>query len=86
MILKFDIGKRTTHENADALSRKPSNESWRYCSRVEKKYEAINLMARQATASSTSKLDPWIDDELREDLKEDPDIKTMLKFKKSSSV
>ena len=79
----FEIRHRkgTVRGNADALSRKPCNESCRYSSRVEKKYEAINPKARQVTASSTSKPDPWSDDELRETQKEDPDIKPILKFK-----
>ena len=43
-------------------------------------------MARQVTASSTSKPDPWSDDGLREAQKEDLDIKPILEFKESSSV
>ena len=74
------------HGNADALSRKPCNKSCQYCSTVEKKYEIINPMAHQVTASSTSKLDPWSDDGLREALKKDPDIKAILEYKESSSV
>ena len=89
-LLEYDFEirhrKGTVHGNADALSRKPCNESCQYCSRVEKKYEVLNPKARQVTASSVSKPDPWSDDAFREAQKEDPDIKPNLEFKESFSV
>ena len=43
-------------------------------------------MAHQVAASSTLKPDLWSDDGLRKAQKEDPDIKTILELKESSSV
>ena len=43
-------------------------------------------MARQVTASSTSKPDPWSDDGIKEAHIEDIDIKPIIEFKESSSV
>ena len=78
--------ERTIHGNAVVLSRKPCNESCRYYFRVEKKHEAINPMARQVMAPSTSKPDPRSNEGLREVQKEDPDLKPILEFKEFSSV
>ena len=43
-------------------------------------------MARQVTASSMSRLNPWSNDGLREAQKEDPDIEAILEFMEYFSV
>ena len=85
MILNIRHWKGTIHGNADALSRKPCNETCQYCLRVDQKCEIKNPVVCQVTTSLTSKPDPWSDDGLRKAQKEDPDIKPIVEFKESSS-
>ena len=70
--------KGSSHGNADALSRKPCSESCNYCTTAEKKYELINPTVRQVTASTTSKPDPWSDEQVRKDQMADPDIRPII--------
>ncbi|GFX74678.1 retrovirus-related Pol polyprotein from transposon 412 [Trichonephila clavipes] len=76
--------KGSTHENADALSRRPCPESCKYCSRIEKKFGVIDSIVHQVTTPSTSALNPWSDESIRKDQPADPEIKPILEFKESS--
>ncbi|GFV65136.1 retrovirus-related Pol polyprotein from transposon 412, partial [Trichonephila clavipes] len=72
----------SSHENADALSRRPCPENCRHCSRVETKYD---YAIRQITTSTATPPDPWSDEKVREDQMADPDIKPLIEFMESSS-
>ncbi|GFV64240.1 retrovirus-related Pol polyprotein from transposon opus [Trichonephila clavipes] len=76
--------KGSAHGNADALSRRPCPESWKYCSRIEKNFGVIGPIVHQVTTLSTSALDPWSDESVREDQLADPEIKPITEFKESS--
>ena len=52
---------------------------------TSRRYNSL-IPSLQITASSSAKPDPWSDDGIREDQKENPDIKPILKFKESCSV
>ncbi|GFW78881.1 retrovirus-related Pol polyprotein from transposon 412 [Trichonephila clavipes] len=76
--------KESTHGNADALSRRPSHESCKYCSRIEKKFGVTQRMFRQVTTPSTYALVPWSDESVQKDQLADPEIKPNIEFKESS--
>ncbi|GFT47114.1 gag-pol [Trichonephila clavipes] len=76
--------KGSAHGNADALSRRPCPESCKYYSRIEKKFGVIGPIVRQVTTASTSALNPWSDESVREDQLADPEIKPIIEFKVSS--
>ncbi|GFT80080.1 retroviral-like aspartic protease 1 [Nephila pilipes] len=81
---QFILGLDFLKENNFKLDFK-NNESCRYCSRVEEKYQLINPSVHQVTVSPTLKPDPWSDEELREAQKEDPDINPVLELRESSN-
>ncbi|GFU74527.1 retrovirus-related Pol polyprotein from transposon 412 [Trichonephila clavipes] len=70
--------KGSAHGNADTLSRRPSPESCKYCSRIEKKFGVIHPIVRQVTTPSTSALDPWSVESVRKDQLANPEIKPIL--------
>ncbi|GFX54953.1 retrovirus-related Pol polyprotein from transposon 412 [Trichonephila clavipes] len=72
--------KGSAHGNADALSRRPCPESCKYCSRIEKKFGVKDPIVRQVTAPSTSAMDPWSDESVRNDQLADPEIKPIIEF------
>ncbi|GFU52672.1 retrovirus-related Pol polyprotein from transposon 412 [Trichonephila clavipes] len=74
----------TTQGNADALSRRLSPESCKYCSRIKKKFCVIDPIVNQITTASTSALDPWSDESVRKDQLTDSEIKPIIEFKESS--
>ncbi|GFU29445.1 hypothetical protein TNCV_418801 [Trichonephila clavipes] len=76
--------KGSAHGNVHALSRRPCPESFKYCSRIEKKFCVKDQIVRQITAQSTSALDPWSDESIRKDQLADPEIKPIIEFKESS--
>ncbi|KFM56688.1 Retrovirus-related Pol polyprotein from transposon 412, partial [Stegodyphus mimosarum] len=77
--------KGQSHGNADALSRRPCPENCRYCSRVEAKYQLVNPVARQITASTLADPDPWTDKEIRKDQLQDRDIKPIIELMETSN-
>ncbi|GFT18384.1 retrovirus-related Pol polyprotein from transposon opus [Nephila pilipes] len=52
---------------------------------TEMKYEKTVPVVRQITASATSHLDPWSDEEVREAQMKDPDLKPIIERMESSS-
>ncbi|GFT72235.1 retrovirus-related Pol polyprotein from transposon 297 [Trichonephila clavipes] len=69
---------------ADALLRRPSRQSYRYCSRIEKKFGVIDPIVHQFTTPSTSALEKRSDERVRKDQLADPEIKPIIEFKESS--
>ncbi|GFU35768.1 retrovirus-related Pol polyprotein from transposon 412 [Nephila pilipes] len=53
---------------------------------TEMKYGKTVPVVRQITASATSHLDPWSDEEVREAQMKDPDLKPIIECMESSSV
>ncbi|KFM73011.1 hypothetical protein X975_03269, partial [Stegodyphus mimosarum] len=70
--------KGSSHENADALSRRSCPENCRYCSSVETQYQLLNPLARQITTSTSADPDPWSEKKVRKDQLEDRDIKPII--------
>ncbi|GFS98528.1 retrovirus-related Pol polyprotein from transposon opus [Trichonephila clavipes] len=81
---KYDVEirhrKGSAHGKADTLSRRPCPESCNYCLRIEKKFGVIDPIVRQVITPSTSALDPWSDESVRNDQLADPEIKPIIEF------
>ncbi|GFX58413.1 hypothetical protein TNCV_319951 [Trichonephila clavipes] len=76
--------KGSAHGNAGALSRRPCPKSYKYCSRIEKKFGVKDPIVRQITAPSISALVPLSDESVQNDQLADPEIKPIIEFKESS--
>ncbi|GBM31585.1 Transposon Ty3-G Gag-Pol polyprotein, partial [Araneus ventricosus] len=81
----FEIQHRkgTSHENADALSRRPCTESCKHCTNAEKKLGMeIDISVKVLTTAS---VDPWSSCEIQKAQLEDPNIKPILEKKLNSA-
>ncbi|GFU87048.1 uncharacterized protein TNCV_1586361 [Trichonephila clavipes] len=79
--------KGSADKNGDIRSNRPCSESRKNVSnslRVEKKFGVIDPVVHQVTTPSTSALDPWSDESVRNDQLADPEIKPIIEFKESS--
>ncbi|GFX79068.1 retrovirus-related Pol polyprotein from transposon 17.6 [Trichonephila clavipes] len=76
--------KGSAYGNADAFSRRLCPESFKYCSRIEKKFGVIGPIVPQVTTPSKSALDPWSKESVRKDQLAHPEIKPIIEFKESS--
>jgi hypothetical protein len=77
--------KGSSHGNADALSRRPCSDNCRYCTKAEKMYGFESPTVRQITAS-TSTPDPWSNEQLKKEQREDLDIKPIVEYMGLSST
>lgn len=65
----------SSHQNADALSRRPCSEDCKHCSRVEEKSATI--------LRTTAVNDSWQEATVLKDQEEDPDLKVVLGWKRT---
>ncbi|GBM32909.1 Retrovirus-related Pol polyprotein from transposon 412 [Araneus ventricosus] len=79
----FEIQHRkgTSHENADALSRRPCKESCKHCTNAEKKFG----METDISVKVLTTEDPWSSSEVQKAQLEDPAIRTILEKKLNSN-
>ncbi|GBN44541.1 Transposon Ty3-G Gag-Pol polyprotein [Araneus ventricosus] len=75
--------KRTSHGNADALSRRPCKESFKHCANTEKKFGMETDISVKVLTTTT--VDPWCSCVIQKAQLEDPAIKPILEKKLNSA-
>ncbi|GBM73782.1 Transposon Ty3-I Gag-Pol polyprotein [Araneus ventricosus] len=75
--------KRTSHGNADALSRRPCKESCKHCTNAEKNFGMERDISVKVLTTTT--VDPWSSCEIQKAQLEDPAIKPILEKKLNSA-
>ncbi|GFU58811.1 retrovirus-related Pol polyprotein from transposon 412 [Nephila pilipes] len=84
---QFILDTDASHGNVGAvLSQEIGGQERAIAYWTEMKYGKTVLVVHQITASATSHLDPWSDEEVREAQMKDPDLKPIIERMESSSV